>query len=282
MISEVMISRLDELIGDYDTPFFNYILYSYDLSLRECEIIVDKLKEDISSGKIIPDNIVAVLDDYFKSRVITLEKQDKIKYLYGLIEEGCEFYIKYLKKYNLSRDEINLVFNRVKDKIIDENITDFEIKRYLKYYFSNTIKQTKYIDELTSIVGRNYDTLRIANAKKKYPILNDSDIVDIVFNIRGEIIEAKEFKNGIVHEFKRQCMLKSEDKKAKCRENLNKFVEGSGDSFSKLIKVKKLTRKDGEIIVAAILEDISRGMIQPEEINGAFITKRFNDYNERK
>ncbi len=282
MISAVMMSRLDELIGDYDTPFFNYILYSYDLSLREWELIVDKLKEDINSGKLIPDNIVATFDDYFKSWVITLEKQNKIKYLSFLLEEDSEFYIKYLKNYNLAPDEIDLVFNRVKDKIMDDNITDFEIKRYLEYYFSNTLKQARYIDELTNIVGRNYDTLRIANAKKNYPILKDSDIVDIVFNIHGEIIEAKEFKKGIVHEFQRQCMLKSEDKKARCRENLNKFVEGSGDSFSKLIKVKNLTRKDGEIIVSDILEDISRGMIQPEEIKGTFITKRFNDYNERK
>ena len=35
-------------------------------------------------------------------------------------------------------------------------------------------------------------------------------------------------QKGIKHEFKRQCLLKSEEKKAKCRLNLNKFVEGSG------------------------------------------------------
>lgn len=282
MINEVNIQRLDELIGDFDTPFFNYLLYSYDLSLQECEDIIGKLKNDIASNKIIPDNIVHTLDNYFKSEVVNLEKQEKIEFLSSLIQPENDFYIRYLKKYNLNSDDIDIVFNRVKSKINNDNISDFEIKRYLEYYFSNSVKQSSYIRELNFIVGKNYDTLSITNIKRKYPILNDRDIVQIVSNIHGEIIEAKEFKKGIKNEFKRQCMIKSEDKKAKCRENLDYLVEGSGDSFSKLIKIKKLTKHDGEIIVSQIREDISKGLIQPETIDGVFITKRFNDYNERK
>ena len=280
MINEVIIKRLDELIGDFDTPFFNYLLYSYDLSLHECEEIIDRLKNDIKSNLVIPDNIVSTLDDYFKSKVIDLEKQEKIEFLSSLIQEDSEFYIKFLKKYGLNSEDINLIYGRVESKIIDENISDFEIKRYLEYYFSNSVKQLVYINELNNIVGRNYDTLIITGLKRKYPILQDRDIIKIVFNIHGEIIDAKEFKNGIKNEFKNQCMMKSEAKKAKCREKLNYFVEGSGDSFSKLIKFKKLSKRDGEIIVSEILEDISRGLIQPDEIDGVFITKRFNDYNE--
>ena len=282
MINEVIINRLDELIGDFDTPFFNYLLYSYDLSLQECEEIIEKLKNDIQSNKIISNNVVSTLDDYFKSKVIDLEKQEKIDYLTSLIQEDNDFYIKYLKKYGLDSDDVNLIFERVESKIINENITDFEIKRYLEYYFSNSIKQLSYINELNNIVGRNYDTLIITNIKRKYPILKDRDIVEIISNIHGEIIEAKEFKNGIKNEFKRQCMIRSEDKKAQCRERLDYFVEGNGDSFSKLIKFKKLSRDDGKIIVSEIEEDISKGLIQPESIDGVFITKRFNDYNERE
>ena len=77
-------------------------------------------------------------------------------------------------------------------------------------------------------------------------------------------------------------MIRSEDKKDKCRENLDYFVEGSGDSFSKLIRFKNLSKEDGKIIVSQIRDDISKGLIQPERIDGVFITKRFNDYNERE
>lgn len=282
MISDVIVDRLDELIGDYDTPFFNYLLYSYDLSLEECELIVEELKGDVNSGKVITDNIVFTLEDYFKSRVASLEKQEKVNYLSSLLSEENEFFVKYLKKYGLSSKDINLIHDRVESKIINDNISDFEIKRYLEYYFANAVKQVSYINDLNRIVGRHYDTLMIRNVKKQYPILLDRDIIEIIFHIHGEIIEAKEFKNGIKNEFKRQCMIKSEDKKAQCRLRLNEFVEGSGDSFSKLVKFKRLTKKDGEIIVSEIKEDISAGLIQPEWIDSVFITKRFNDYNERQ
>ena len=282
MINEINIKRLDELIGDYDTPFFNYLLYSYDFSLQECEEIIEKLKNDIESNVLISDNVVSALDDYFKSKVIDLEKQEKLDFLSSLIQEDNDFYIKYLKKYNLDSDDVNLIYSRVESKITNENISDFEIKRYLEYYFSNSVKQLSYINELDNVVGRNYDTLIIKNIKKRYPILQDRDIVEVVFNIHGEIIEAKEFPNGIKDEFKRQCMIRSEDKKAKCREKLDYFVEGSGDSFNKLIRFKKLSKGDGQIIVSEIEEDISKGLIQPESIDGVFITKRFNDYNERE
>lgn len=282
MINDVIVDRLDELIGDYDTPFFNYLLYSYDLSLEECELIVEELKGDVNSGKVITDNIVFTLEDYFKSRVASLEKQEKVNYLSSLLSEENEFFVKYLKKYGLSSKDINLIHDRLESKIIEENISDFEIKRYLEYYFANAVKQVSYINDLNRIVGRHYDTLMIRNVKKQYPILLDKDIIEIIFHIHGEIIEAKEFKNGIKNEFKRQCMIKSEDKKAQCRLRLNEFVEGSGDSFSKLVKFKRLTKKDGEIIVSEIKEDISAGLIQPEWIDSVFITKRFNDYNERQ
>ena len=282
MINDIIIQRLDELIGDYDTPFFNYLLYSYDLSLSECESIIEELKVDISSNKIITDNIVSTLDDYFKSKVSDLEKQEKIEFLSGLMQEDNEFYIKYLKKYDLSLKDINLIYDRVESKILEDNISDFEIKRYLQYYFSNSIKQVSYLNDLNRIIGRNYDTLMIVNIKKKYPILQDRDIVQIIFQIHGEIIEAKEFRNGISNEFKRLCMIRSEDKKAQCRKNLNYFVEGSGDSFSKLVSFKKLSKRDGEIIVSEIKDDIAKGLIQPERIDSVFITKRFNDYNERQ
>ena len=127
MINEVILKRLDELIGDFDTPFFNYLMYSYDLGLQECEEIIEKLKNDISSNKIISQNIVSTLDDYFKSKVSDLEKQEKIEFLDSLIREDSDFYTKFLKKYELSSEEISLIHERVETKITYENISDFAV-----------------------------------------------------------------------------------------------------------------------------------------------------------
>lgn len=166
MINEVIISRLDELVGEYDTPFFNYLLYSYDLSLNDCEVIISDLKNDIDGGKVITDNVVFTLDDYFKSKVEDLEKQSKIEYLNELVSHDSDYYTKYLKRYDLDDNEISLIFDKVKTRILDENISDFEIKRCLEYYFANAIKQVTYTSDLDRIVGRNYDTLIIRNVKR--------------------------------------------------------------------------------------------------------------------
>ena len=167
MISEVIVSRLDELIGDYDTPFFNYLLYSYDLSLNDCENIIDELKSDIRTNQVVTDNVASTLEERFKDRVVEMEKNSKLDYLTELISSDNEFYIKYLKKHNLSSDEIGLIYGKVEDRILKDNITDFEIKRYLEYYFSNMVRQASYLSDLDWIVGRNYDTLIIKKAKKK-------------------------------------------------------------------------------------------------------------------
>jgi uncharacterized protein len=53
-----------------------------------------------------------------------------------------------------------------------------------------------------------------------------------------------------------EAMKRSEAKKAEAKVNLGKFVDDSGDSFLKLIHSKGLTKKDGEIIVDEIVEDI--------------------------
>jgi len=282
MINEVIINRLDELIGDFNTPFFNYLLYSYDLSLDDCEEIVDDLKNDITENRVTADNIVSTLEDYFKSKVVELEKKSKVNYLTELINPDNDFFKRFLERYGLSEREIDIVYERVESRIMADNITDFEIKRFLEYYFANAVKQKSYLNDLERIIGRNYDTLIIKKAEKNYPILLKRDIRSVISDIRGDILDAYDFKKPIKDVFLNRCMRKSEKKKADALSKLQYFVEGSGDSFSKLVRFKGLEKRDGEIIVNQIQEDIARGLVQPDGVNSVFLTKRFNEYNERK
>jgi hypothetical protein len=282
MINEVIINRLDELIGDFNTPFFNYLLYSYDLSLDDCEEIVDDLKNDITENRVTADNIVSTLEDYFKSKVVELEKKSKVNYLTELINPDNDFFKRFLERYGLSEREIDIVYERVESRILADNITDFEIKRFLEYYFANAVKQKSYLNDLDRIIGRNYDTLIIKKAEKNYPILLKRDIRSVISDIRSDILDAYDFKKPIKDVFLNRCMRKSEKKKADALSKLQYFVEGSGDSFSKLVRFKGLEKRDGEIIVNQIQEDIARGLVQPDSVNSVFLTKRFNEYNERE
>lgn len=155
MTSEVIISRLDELIGEYDTPFFKYLLYSYDFSLEECELVISKIRNDISDGKISgDDNLVEVIQDYFTEMWHVKEKRSKLEYLGQLMDESSEFYLKYLSGYEVSPRDMDIIYTRLERQITEDNISDFEIKRGLEYYFSNAVKQGSYIKSLEMIVGK--------------------------------------------------------------------------------------------------------------------------------
>ena len=263
-------------------PFFNYLIYSYDLSLSDFEEIIDELKMDIKDNKVQTENIVATLHDYLNEKVGDLEKREKVEYMNLLTHKDNDFYLKYLEKYGLDDDEIDMVRERVKSKIEEENITDFEIKRHLEYYFENTVKQSGYLKDIDWIRGRNYDTLIIRQQMRMYPILLYRDISQILLEIRMAVIDAKDFPKGIKHAFKRECMLKSEAKKAEARQRLNILVEGKGDSFGKLVEFKELTKRDGSIIVKGIEDDIRNGRIQPEKVNNNLLIDRFNEYIENE
>ena len=278
MINEVMIDRLDEVTEDFDTPFFNYLMYSYGLSLDECESIVENLKDDMKNNTVITDNVVSALENRFRDDAARREKDSKIEYMFGLLERDGDFFERYLARYDLLESDIELISQKLREGILEDNIPNFEIKRLLIYYFDNSIKQLTYLRDLEMIRGRAYDTLIIKKACRKYPILVEQDIVEIVVAIRGEILDAREFRDGIRHEFLRQCMIRSESKKADALNRLNGLVEGTGDSFRKFVQSKGISKGDGELIVSEIRRDIDDGKIQPEEINNIFLTSRFNEF----
>ena len=282
MINDVIISRLNEIIGEFNTPFFNYLLYSYDFTLNECELIIEDIKADINDNKVSANNLILTIDSYFKDKSIYLEKHSKLDFLDEIIRDDSEFFIKFLKKYELNNDAIYVIYSKVKQRILTENITNFEIKRDLIYYFSNSVKQAAYLKDLNWIKGKHHDTLIIKKTKRKYPILTDNDIIDVIFSIKEDIIDDFNFKRYINDEFIHRCMVKNEKKKSQALSNLEEFVEGKGDAFLILIKSKNLTKIDGENIISEIKDDIIKGLIQPESINGIFLTKRFNEYNERE
>ena len=279
MINEVIISRLDNLIGDFDTPFFNYLLYSYDLSLSDCEIAISKIKSDIQEDKISgDDNLVELIEEYFRQMKLDYKKQEKLEYLTYLMDENNDFYKKFLARYEVSPKDIKVIHGKVKSQILDDDLSDFEIKRAVEYYFSNAVKQKSYIRSLSMIVGKNYDTLIIDRAKKENPNIYDNDIIEITNEIYTEILEGHDFKS-IKTAFLDKIMRKSESKKAEAISKWENLVLGNGDSFNKLLETKNLTISDGENIKKSVRSMILKGSICSDKINGAFLTKLCINYS---
>lgn len=278
MFSEVMISRLDELVGEFDTPFFNYLLYSYDLDLYDSELIISKIRKDIESEVIsTDDNLVELIEDYFHERCIENEKQEKIDYLALLMNVENDFYVRFLEEYGLTARDRDMIYDKVKAHILDENITDFEIRRFLKYYFSNAVKQESYIRTLKLLVGDNYDSLTVKSVRRQYPNINDNDIYQVSSELYLEILEAKDFAN-IKNAFHDRIMRRSEAKKAEAIEKWDSLILGNGDSFNRLLESKHLSMSDGENIKRDVRSRILNGLICADMIDGVFLTRICNDY----
>ena len=278
MINNVLISRLDELIGDFDTPFFNYLLYSYNLELNECEEIIGDLKRDINDNKISADNLVGVLDDYFQKKVIDLEKRDKIEYLSQLMDSDNEFFKKYLAEYRISNNDINRIYEKLCDDILEKNISDYEIKRSLEFYFSNAVKKEKFLRELDLIAGNNYDSLNVKKAHKEYPNLTYNDFYKIFRELHDEILDDKKFKKSLKEEFFTKAMLESEAKKAEAIKKLEVFTDGSGDSFEKLLESKNLTIEEGIMIQDGLKAKIYNGHLTADELTNVYLTRYCNEF----
>ncbi|WP_407422343.1 hypothetical protein [Methanobrevibacter sp.] len=282
MFSKVMISRLDELIGEFDTPFFNYLLYSYDLDLYDCELIISKIRNDINEEIISSDdNLVEVVEDYFEARRMEGEKQDKIEYLALLMSEDDEFYIKFLNRYTVSPGDRDMIYDKVRTAILKDNISDFEIRRSLQYYFSNAVKQESYVRTLKLLVGDSYDSLTVKSVKRQYPNIHDEDIYRISNEMYSQILDSHDFAN-IKSAFFDKVMRRSEAKKAEAIEKWDNLVLGNGDSFNRLLESKNLTLDDGERIKVDVRTRILNGGICADRIDGVFLTMICNDYGREK
>lgn len=279
MINEVILSRFNELIGEYDTPFFKYLLYSYDLSLQDCELIISKIKKDISDSVISSDdNLVELTEEYFREMCLEKEKRDKLEYLSSLMDEKSDFYNKFLAKYEVSSSDIDIIYTKIESKITNSNIDDYEIKRSLEYYFSNAVKQDSYIRSLQMIVGRNYDSLTVEKVKRENPNIYDVDIIQITKELYAEILDGRNF-TSIKSAFFDKVMRKSEAKKAEAISKWESLILGNGDSFNKLLETKDLTIGDGEVIKKDVRSKILSGLICADRINGAFLTRICINYS---
>ena len=194
-----------------------------------------------------------------------------MEYLSFLMDSESDFYVKFLAKYDVSSRDLDIIYNKIDDKITNENISDFEIKRSLEYYFSNAVKQDSYIRSLEHIVGNNYDSLTVERVKREYPNIYDGDIIEITNELYAEILDGKNF-TSIKDAFFDKVMRKSESKKAEAIYKWESLVLGNGDSFNKLLETKHLTLGDGEVIKKDVRSKILNGLICADKINGAFLT----------
>lgn len=260
-------NELNILIGDYNTNYFKYLLYSYNLSLNEGKLIIEDISNNFKGEDV---NLIQLIEDSFQQKIVDLEKKDKINYLNQLMSNDNEFYVTYLNNYKLSKDFIQLIYNKIENEIYENNIEYFIIKRNLIDYFYNKKFYHQNMNKLKIIKGRDYNSPVIRLALKKYNNMSIDDIKEIILIMENEILDGETYNNDFRKAFDYKLLRKSEKKKAEAREAFNYFLD-DGDFFKILLEKNNLTWDDGKIIIDEIYESIYSGELQKEKINSGFV-----------
>ena len=260
-------NELNILIGDYNTNYFKYLLYSYNLSLNEGKLIIEDISNNFKGEDV---NLIQLIEDSFQQKIVDLEKKDKINYLNQLMSNDNEFHVTYLNNYKLSNKFIQLIHDKIENEIYENNIEYFIIKRNLIDYFYNKKFYHQNMNKLKIIKGRDYNSPVIRLALKKYNNMSIDDIKEIILIMENEILDGETYNNDFRKAFDYKLLRKSEKKKAEAREAFNYFLD-DGDFFKILLEKNNLTWDDGKIIIDEIYESIYSGELQKEKINSGFV-----------
>lgn len=275
MNKEDFSNEMNSLVGDYNTNYFRYLLYSYNLSPNEGKLIIEEITNDFDGGDV---NLIYLIEESFKQKIIDLEKEDKINYLNDLISFESDFYKDNLQEYNLSKKFIQLVYEKIKNEINENNIEYFIIKRNLKDYFYNKKFYGTYMNQLKNIKGKNYDSLIIRKTLKEYNNVSLKDIKYCIHEMEIEILDGENYNNNIRKGFNRKIIQKSEMKKADARTVFDNFLYDYGDSFKVLLEKNDLSWNDGEIIIKEIYDSIYSGELLAEKIDAGFIFRYIKEW----
>ena len=278
MVNQCLLDELNLLIGNLDSPYFKYLLFSHKLTQSEGEEVVQKIKSKIENDELI-DDLIDTLEDSCQKKVLNIEKSEKINYLNDLINTENNFYIKYLKDFQLNEKESLEVHEKIKNEIESKNINYYEIQRNLKDYYKNKVFQRTYFNRLLSVTGYNCDSIHIKKILRKYNNIDKDDLIKLVEEIKKEIYDGKEF-GEFKNLFNNRVENISEKKKAAAKKQFDSFIFDFGDIFKNILKDNNLTWDDGQVIINEVNTLINEGKIIEEEIDGMFVVNYVKEWKK--
>lgn len=196
-----------------------------------------------------------------------------------MINKENNFYIKYLKDFQLNDKESLEVHEKIKTEIESKNINYYEIQRNLKDYYKNKVFQRTYFNRLLSVTGYNCDSIYIKKILRKYNNIDKDDLIKLIEEIKKEIYDGKEF-GDFKKLFNNRVEIISEKKKAAAKKQFESFIFDFGDIFKNILKDNNLTWDDGQVIINEVNTLINEGKLIEEEIDGMFVVNYVKEWKK--
>lgn len=253
-----------------DEDYFNYLLYSYQLSPEDGEDIIYQIKEDLIEGKINEFTFINKLEHYCNLQIINNEKEEKIRFLYTLLDSDDYFINKIKKQYKLTNIEIVTIAERVEEDIELNNIPLYIVKRNFKKYARENYFIKKNLKEL-DLYSSNINNLFITKKLEKVKNISLEEVKDIINNLKKHIRQGKYFTSNMRAVITIEIEIASNNKKIKAQKQLSNFYEKSQESFDNLLKHHDLTFEDKEKLIKRLETQIAEGNLQYQNVKSELL-----------
>lgn len=254
-----------------DEDYFNFLLYSFQLTPEDGEEILYQLKEDLNEGKINEYTLINKLEYYFNMQIINNEKEDKISFLYTLLDSDDYFINNVKKQYRLSNIDIVNIAERVESDIKQDNIPKYTIKRNFKQYAHENYFINKNISQLNKI-SSNLNSLFLTKKLEKVKNISIKEVSDIITNLKRHISKGNYFSSNMQTVLLLEIDLASKNKKIKAQKQLSNFYEKSQESFDNLLRHHDLTFEDKEKLIERLEKLIEEGELEHQNVKFELIS----------
>ena len=253
-----------------DEEYFKYLLYSYQLSPEDGEEILYQIKEDLIDGKINEFTIINKLEYYCNQQIINNEIEEKIQFLYTLLDSDDYFINNVKKQYKLSSTDVLNIAERVESDIELKNIPKYTIKRNFKQYAHENYFIKKNLKQLNRI-SLNLNSLFITKKLEKVKNISIEEVEDIINNLEKQINQGNYFTSNMQTVLTLEIEIASKNKKIHAQKQLSNFYEKSQESFDNLLKHHNLTFEDKENLIKRLERLIAEGNLEHQNVKSELI-----------
>ena len=255
-----------------DEDYFNYLLYSYQLSPEDGEDIIYQVKEDLIEGKINEFTFISKLEHYCNLQIINNEKEEKIRFLYSLLDSDDYFINNVKKQYKLNNNDVLNIAERVESDIELKNIPKYTIKRNFKKYAHENYFIKKNLKQLNDI-SSNLNNLFITKKLEKVKNISIEEVKEIISNLTKRINQGNYFTSNMQTVLTLEIEIASKNKKIQAQKQLSNFYEKSEESFENLLKHHNLTFEDKENLIKRLEALIAEGNLEYQNVKSELIIR---------
>ena len=245
-----------------DDDYFKYLLYCHQLSESDGAEILSRLESDLEEGKANEFNMIEKLEDYCNHQIITNEKEQKIAYLYTIIDSDDYFITQTVSRYGLSNDDIIEIAEKIEREILDDNIAEYTIKRNFKCHASDLYFLRKNKRQLAQIENNLERHLKINRKISQLKNVTCEDVRTIIDAIYRDLDSGRHYSKSMLETVISEMEILSKSKKLEANRELQIIVEKKPEYYNSVVRRYDLNQSQSDMLLNQMTRMIEEGELE--------------------